>query len=59
MYSIPEGTRDAPDTDLARYPADLKPEYKISYKAAYHLRPDTGYPAGFFGFKFECQANLK
>jgi hypothetical protein len=32
--------RDAPDTDLAGYPANLK--------AGYPVRPDTGYPAGYF-----------
>jgi hypothetical protein len=52
-------TRDAPDTDLVGYPANLKARYQISGKARYSARSVTGaslvtnsnfateYPAGY------------
>jgi hypothetical protein len=45
--------RDAPDTDLIRYPADLKAGYRITGDAGYRD------PAGFSDLNFNAVSNMK
>jgi hypothetical protein len=39
--------RDAPDTDIAEYPASLKPGYRISGEGGYRIFGKAGYRISF------------